>query len=84
MAAMTKFDISHAYPFMSLSFIFVLILSGLLFNEPITIFKIIGLTLIIIGIVIGSQGWKPVAFAFNYKKGRMFNEDPIQQAVFIW
>ena len=56
MAAMTKFDISHAYPFMSLSFILVLILSGLIFNEPITLFKIIGLTLIIIGIAIGSQG----------------------------
>jgi len=56
MAAMTKFDISHAYPFMSLSFILVLILSGVFFNEPINIFKVVGLTLIVIGIIVGSQG----------------------------
>jgi len=56
MAAMTKFDLSHAYPFMSLSFILVLILSGVFFNEPINIFKVVGLTLIVIGIIVGSQG----------------------------
>ena len=56
MAAMTKFDLSHAYPFMSLSFIIVFIMSGLLFNEPINMLKISGLFLIIVGIIIGSQG----------------------------
>ena len=56
MAAMSKFDISHAYPFMSLSFILVLILSGVFLNEPITLYKVIGLSLIVIGIVLGSQG----------------------------
>ena len=56
MAAMTKFDLSHAYPFMSLAFIFVLVLSGVFFNEPITTMKIVGLIFIVIGIVISSQG----------------------------
>ena len=56
MAAMTKFDISHAYPFMSLAFILVLILSGIFFNEPITSMKIIGIFFIVTGIVISSQG----------------------------
>lgn len=56
MMAMSKFDISHAYPFMSLSFILVLILSGIFFSEPITFFKVTGLLLIVIGIIVGSQG----------------------------
>jgi len=56
MAAMTKFDISHAYPFMSLAFILVLVFSGLFFNEPITGMKILGLIFIVIGITISSQG----------------------------
>ena len=56
MAAMTKFELSHAYPFMALNFIFVFILSGFLFSEAITIVKVIGLTLIVVGIVVGSQG----------------------------
>ncbi len=34
MIAMTKFDISYAYPYTSLGFIFILIFSALLFNEP--------------------------------------------------
>lgn len=56
MVAMTKFDLSHAYPFMSLSFIIVLFSSGLFFNEAITSYKVIGLFCVIIGIIIGSQG----------------------------
>jgi multidrug transporter EmrE-like cation transporter len=56
MAAMTKFQLSHAYPFMSLAFVFVLIFSGLFFHEPITQPKIIGIVLVIIGLAIGSRG----------------------------
>jgi drug/metabolite transporter (DMT)-like permease len=33
MAAMTKFELSFAYPFMSLSFVFVLVSSMLFFGE---------------------------------------------------
>ena len=51
MAAMTKFDLSFAYPFMSLAFVFVLILSVILFKEPLTIHKVIG----ILGIIITSK-----------------------------
>ena len=56
MAAMTKLELSHAYPFMSLNFVFVIILSSLLFQEAITPPKIVGLGLIILGIVVGSKG----------------------------
>jgi len=56
MAAMTKLDLSHAYPFMSLAFVLVLIASAWVFHEPVTAPKIIGLLLIAAGIVVGSQG----------------------------
>jgi multidrug transporter EmrE-like cation transporter len=56
MAAMTKFDLSHAYPFMSLSFVFVLVLSGFFFHEPVTMAKVLGVLLIMAGIIVGAQG----------------------------
>ena len=55
MAAVTRFDISYAYPFMSLGFVLVLILSNLFFAEPITWQKSIGLAMIIAGIIIASR-----------------------------
>jgi multidrug transporter EmrE-like cation transporter len=56
MAAMTKLELSHGYPFMSLNFVFVIILSNVLFHESITTPKIIGLALIMLGILVGSRG----------------------------
>ena len=56
MAAMTKLQLSHAYPFMSASFVLVLILSSLVFHEPLTWPKLIGLGFIVVGIIVGSQG----------------------------
>jgi multidrug transporter EmrE-like cation transporter len=55
-AAMTKFNLSHAYPFMGLSFVLVLIGSGLFFGESITPLKIAGTALIVLGIIVASQG----------------------------
>lgn len=55
-AALTKFELSYAYPFMSLSFVFALVLSAVLFHEPLTVAKILGVLLIIAGIVVGSRG----------------------------
>jgi multidrug transporter EmrE-like cation transporter len=54
MAAMTKFELSYAYPFMSLSFALILLLSNIFFNEPFTFQKAIGVTLITLGVIIGS------------------------------
>jgi len=54
--AVSKLPLSHAYPFMSLAFVLVLFLSGLLFQEPITWPKMVGMALIVGGIVVGSQG----------------------------
>ncbi len=56
MAAMTKFDLSHAYPFMSLNFVVVLLLSGWLLSEPVTLQKILGIALIVLGTLVAARG----------------------------
>lgn len=53
--AMSKFQLSYAYPFMSLAFIMVMILSALFFHEPLTIPKVLGTSLVVLGIIIGSK-----------------------------
>jgi uncharacterized membrane protein len=55
-AALAKFELSYAYPFMSLAFVFVMVMSAVLFHEPLTVAKILGVLLIIAGIVVGSRG----------------------------
>lgn len=52
---MTKFELSYAYPFMSLAFALVLGLGVFLFHESITVSKVLGIALIVMGIIIGSQ-----------------------------
>jgi multidrug transporter EmrE-like cation transporter len=56
MAAMTKFELSYAYPFMSLNFVVVLVLSGWLFSEPITVHKVVGVALIVLGTMVAARG----------------------------
>jgi multidrug transporter EmrE-like cation transporter len=56
MAAMTKFSLNHAYPFMGLNFMLILLFSSLLFHETITTLRVIGIILVVTGIIIGSQG----------------------------
>lgn len=56
MAAMTRFNLSHAYPFMGLSFVLVLLGSGIFFGETITPLKITGTAMIVLGIIVASQG----------------------------
>jgi len=55
MAAMTKFELSYAYPFMSGAFVLVFILSVLFFNEVVTWQKVLGLALIVAGIIVTSR-----------------------------
>lgn len=55
MAALTKFEVTYAYPFTSLGFVLVLVLGALMFGEAVTISKILGILLIIAGIMIGSR-----------------------------
>jgi drug/metabolite transporter (DMT)-like permease len=55
MAAMTKFELSYAYPFMGLTFVIVFILSVFLFAESVNFYKILGLALVVLGIFISSR-----------------------------
>lgn len=55
MIAMTKFEISYAYPFTSLSFVLVFIISIFLFGETISIGKVAGLLLIVLGVIVTSK-----------------------------
>jgi multidrug transporter EmrE-like cation transporter len=55
-AAISRLELSHAYPFTSLSFVLIMLLSGFLFNEPITVSKLLGTGLVVAGIIVGSQG----------------------------
>lgn len=56
MAAMTKLPLSHAYPFVSFSFVLVVLSGAIFFHEPLTWPKLVGMVCIVAGIVIGSQG----------------------------
>lgn len=58
MAALTKFELSFAYPFMSLSFALVLVAGYFFLNEGLSFYKIIGITLILIGIIVASYDLK--------------------------
>lgn len=55
MVAMTRFEISYAYPFTSLSFVLVFIISIFLFSETISLGKIVGLLLIVAGVIVTSK-----------------------------
>lgn len=54
MAAMTRFELSHAYPFTSLNFVVVLALSSWLLGESLTPSKLGGVALIVAGTVLAS------------------------------
>lgn len=55
MAALTHFELSRAYPFVALSFVLVLVLSAIVFDEALTWPKVVGVLLIVLGLTVGSQ-----------------------------
>lgn len=54
--AISKFELSYVYPFMSLNFVIVVVLSMYFFGEDINWFKISGLLTICIGVFLVSRG----------------------------
>lgn len=56
MAAMTRFDLNYAYPFMSLAFIIVMAFSVLFLGEAVTMSRVIGTLLVMTGLVIIARG----------------------------
>lgn len=55
MLALSKLELSYAYPFTSLAFVILLFLSAAVFKEPLTAPKMLGTLLIMAGLVVGSR-----------------------------
>lgn len=51
-----RFNLSWAYPFMSLTFPLVVFGSALFFHEPLTVLKVAGVALIILGVSLQAIG----------------------------
>ena len=56
--AISKFELSYAYPFMSTAFVLVFIASVFLFNESFDFYKVIGTLMIVSGIFFLAKGYK--------------------------
>lgn len=56
MLAMTRFEISYAYPFVGLTYVLVLAGGVLLFQESMSLAKLAGSALVILGIVVVARG----------------------------
>lgn len=54
--AVSKSDISFAYPFMSLTVVLVLLFSGLLFGEDVPINRWLGVIIVCLGLVVAARG----------------------------
>ncbi len=52
MAAMTRFELNYAYPFMSLAFVIVMVLGVLFLGEALNLRKVIGTLLVMAGLVV--------------------------------
>ncbi|MBL8362811.1 MAG: EamA family transporter [Rubrivivax sp.] len=52
MAAMTRFELGYAYPFMSLAFVIVMIFGVMFLGEPLNVAKVMGTLLVMAGLVV--------------------------------
>ncbi len=52
MAAMTRFDLSYSYPFMSLAFVIVMVFGATFMGETVNLAKVLGTALVIGGLVV--------------------------------
>lgn len=55
LSALSRVDLSYAYPFASLSYVVMLLASWLLFNENITPMRLLGSLVIMIGVILISR-----------------------------
>lgn len=55
MMAVSRLDLSRAYPFMAMNFLLVSLLAVPMFGESLTLNKILGLGLIVAGLIVGSR-----------------------------
>ncbi|HAI75149.1 MAG TPA: hypothetical protein DCM08_02795 [Microscillaceae bacterium] len=56
MAALTKFELSYAYPFSTISFVLVFLLGYFFLQETINVYKVAGTLLIILGVILVGRG----------------------------
>lgn len=56
MLAMTKFELSYAYPFIALNYILVVVAAAVLFGEEMTIPRLLGTLLVVVGITVIARG----------------------------
>lgn len=52
MAAMTKFELNYAYPFMSLAFVIVMVLGVLFLGETVNMRKVLGTLMVMAGLIV--------------------------------
>ncbi len=52
MAAMTRFELGYAYPFMSLAFVIVMTFGALFLGEVVTLGKLLGTLLVVTGLIV--------------------------------
>jgi len=52
MAAMTRFDLNYAYPFMSLAFLVVMGFSVLFLDEQVTLQRLLGTLMVVSGLIV--------------------------------
>jgi drug/metabolite transporter (DMT)-like permease len=55
LAALSRVDLSYAYPFASLSYVIMLIASWLLFHENITPVRLLGTLIVAVGVIVISR-----------------------------
>jgi multidrug transporter EmrE-like cation transporter len=54
--ALSRLELSHAYAFVSLNFVLVFLFAAVFFQEAVTPAKVIGLSLIVVGLIVTSRG----------------------------
>ena len=55
LGAMSRFGLSYVYPFTSMNYVLVLLFSWIVFNEPLSLMRWLGVAVIISGIFIASR-----------------------------
>ncbi|WP_298402156.1 EamA family transporter [uncultured Chloroflexus sp.] len=56
LGVISRVDLSFAYPLLALNYVIILIPSRVLLNEPITIMRLVGAMIIVIGVIVITWG----------------------------
>ena len=55
MGALSRFGLSYVYPFTALNYVLIMVFSWLLFDEPLSLTRWLGVAVIILGVFIASR-----------------------------